>query len=215
MNRCDFCLRQFSGALALRMHNCMGPPLPPTQECLACHHIGPANRAHYCSGTNPLASSKAVTQATFPCTACLVDFTDYQAYKDHMDTHVKKTERPDPMNLGPSTTTEAEAAMVMAVWAATQRSTSDLDAARDYANEVRSLLRRMGFTIELVTGKVSAQVREAEYDFTDFCAECERGQKERVEWDNEEPAYRMGERPDRFCLFHRGYVSGAISEREN
>lgn len=87
---------------------------------------------------------------------------------------------------------------------------SNMPAARKSAADVVKSLAALGFSITLNSGSVREVHREEDFDFSDICSPCGQATDAYAAW-HMTPETRKAEMPDRFCIFHRGYVMGKLA----
>lgn len=85
---------------------------------------------------------------------------------------------------------------------------ANLPAAREAAADVVKTLDELGFVIQQGRGSVTGAHLEEDFDFSDICTPCAAATDEYAAWHQ---GAKDEEAPDRFCLFHRGYVMGQLA----
>ena len=90
---------------------------------------------------------------------------------------------------------------------------ANLPASRKAAADVVRTLGELGFVLTQDHGSVTTNDLEDDFDFTDICGECVKAEDACVEWFqlyDGRPEFAPPA-PDRFCLFHRGWVMGKLA----
>ncbi len=116
-----------------------------------------------------------------------------------------------PEELGPlDVNSEPVDALAMAIYRTYEATPgSNLPAARAAAADVIQSLLDLGFTLEPTKGSKTSGKMEEDYDFSDICAPCAQATDEYAAA-MDDPSSVVRPDPDRFCLFHRGYVMGQL-----